>query len=522
MPPLYADETAQYHIANSISSNTESLAFNLRNSLISYTWLIGLNPLGVRLPSALYGSILIVISYFFGTAVSKGNNKISLITALLFSLVPWAFMISRIGHASIPVMLILILLHLCLYLKSKTIIGHVVSFFPLALASIYYPSMVIIIPIVSIPVLIGIFKLVSRKQKMLFIGLTTGVVIFSSILLASRYNLFSQKGRALQLAIWGDVNTTWQTDIYRALSWNSKPSLFSFYLPPEKLANKLVYNRIHANISTFTHNYLSFFSPDWLFLRGDPILRHSTSQVGALYLFLAPLLLYGAFVFFNTANKKTKQTFLIWILVSPIPAALTKDGAGYLLRAVTMLPFLTYFSALGIAESYHEVKKNLRIPYGILLVSLGLYSSYYFFFGYFHVYPVLSARSYEYGFKELSDFQVAYNNASMLIIWDGYYHNNDFRFWQKTPFYQYNSFIMKEIVVGESHVFQTYPNLFFVNPKSLDDIKKILIGNAIDFIVLPDRYFVNYPKNIEKVLTTHSTVIKYPDQTTAFTIYKLN
>lgn len=527
IPPLYADETSQYYIANSISTNIEGLIFNIRNSLISYTWFLGLTPLGVRLPAAVYGSILIVFSFFFGMACSKGNRPISLMMALLTALAPWSFMASRVGHASVPIMLIFSVLHLYLYFRAKKIIEYIVCLLPLAIAAIYYPSMVLIVPLVSIPVLADIFKLLVGKQKILFLGASALVILISGILLSSRYNLFNSSGRALDLAIWRDVNTPWETDKYRALSWNSQPTLFSFGLPPEQLANKLVYNRVVANLSTLAHNYFSFFSPDWLFFKGDAILRHSTGQVGALYPFLIPFMLYGAFAFFSGKSPpdnqqlitKNRTIFLIWLLASPIPAAITKDGAGYLLRAVTMLPFLTYFCALGLVESFNLIKKNWRIPYGVLVGLIGLYSAYYFFYGYFHVYPSLSARSYEYGFKELSDFQMAHGNASLLIVWDGYYHNNDFRFWQKTPFDQYNSFKVKEIVVGQSHFNQTFPNLYFVNPRSVVDIEEFVRQYRPDYLVLPDRYFVNYPVELDTQFGSPSAVILYPDKTPALQIF---
>lgn len=518
-PPLYADETSQYYIANSISTNIEGFVFNLRNSFISYTWFMGLNPIGARLPAAVYGSILVIFSFFFGMACSKGNRPISLLVALLIALTPWSFMISRIGHASVPIMLFFSLLHIVLYFRAKKIIDYLVCLLPLAVAAVYYPSMVLIIPLVSIPIFIDVFKLLVGKQKILCLGVAAVLFVTSGYLLSSRYHLFSSNGRALDLAIWRDVNTPYQTDKYRALSWNSEPSFFSFGLPPEQLANKLVYNRVMANTTTFTKNYLSFFSPDWLFLKGDTILRHSTGQVGAFYPFLIPFMLYGVFIFFSTASKKNKIIFLTWILASPIPAAITKDGAGYLLRAVTMLPFLAYFCALGIVESFNLIKKNWRIPYGVLVGLIGLYSAYYFFFGYFHVYPSLSARSYEYGFKELSDFQVANNNATMLVVWDGYYHNNDFRFWQTTPFDQYNAFKLREVVVGQSHFNQTFPNLYFVSPKSAKDVLEFIKQNPVSFVVLPDRYFVNYPVELGTKFGSPSAVILYPDKTPALQIF---
>lgn len=530
LPPLYSDETSGqlwywFQVHDRSITLFERVARIIMTSPFSLSWLFGYSTFVARLPSVINGSLLILAVYYFSSEVGKavrlpGRRATALLTGTLVALLPWSFMLSRM-YGNFAFLLILICIHISLLVSAESIKSLIISLVPLVLSTYYYPSMVIIAPLgVLIPIR-EIWQKLSREHRKTFsILMIIGITSLGSFL-NYRYKLLNIGSRGLDLAIWRDVNTPWQMDKYRALSWNSPPSVFSFGLPPEHLANKLVYNRVMANISTFAHNYFSFFSPDWLFFKGDSILRHSTGQVGTFYPFLIPFLLYGAFVFFVTADKKTKQIVLVWILASPISAAITKDGAGYLLRVVTILPFLTYFCALGIVESFALIKKNWRVPYGALVVLIGLYSAYYFFYGYFHVYPALSARSFEYGFKELSDFQVANNHAPMLVIWDGYYHNNDFRFWQNTPFEEYGSFKTKEQVIGDTHFHQTFTNLYFVNPKSAKDVSVFLKENKIGFIVLPDRYFVNYPVELDKEFATPSAVISYPDQTPALKIFEI-
>ncbi len=511
--PLYADEVGGHYqfLGQLIKTGNPYFGF------ISYTWLFSLTHLGARFGVALYSSLFVFAIYLLTKAIS-GKNNVSLLAAGLTAIVPWSFMIGRIGHSFVPVFVLTVILHLYFFLRSSTIKDYLISLFFLGWGLFLYPSMAVIAPFAALLVSVYLFRLLPQRRRLPILAVAALVITVCGMVVNNRFNIFSLSGRALDLAIWRDVNTPWEIDKYRALSWNSTPSIFSFGLPPEQLANKLVYNRAMANISTFTRNYLSFFSPDWLFLKGDPVLRHSTGQVGAFYPFLLPFMLYGALKFFQTEDKKRRLTFLLWILISPIPAAITKDGAGYLLRVVTMLPFLTYFCALGLADSFNLIHKRLKPYYFIFLSLIFIYSAYYFFYGYFHVYPALSARAYEYGFRELSDFQVSHQNKTMLVIWDGYYHNNDFRFWQKTPFDRYESFKIKQIVIGESTFWQTFPNLYFSSPKSAKEVGDFIKQYKPSFVVLPDRYFVKYPVEIENLLDP-AEQIKYPDQTTALTIY---
>ncbi len=523
---LYTDETnghywMSYQIVKPFSG-IQSLFLKAFNATFTSSWFLGLTPYSVRLNSAVFSSLIIVAIFVMVKNLSKSKNALiaALLTSFLIVVLPWSYMIGRIGHTQIPIIILLSLVHLNLFLKANNTREYLLSIIPLGLAFFYYQSMIVVGGLATILTAIYIYKSLNKKYR--FQGLSVLIISFIglSLLVDRQYHLLSSVSRGMDLAIWNDVNTPWEIDKYRALSWNSIPSILSFNLPPEQLANKLFLNRVTADLSIFTRNYLSFFSPDWLFLKGDAILRHSTGMVGAFYPFLIPFMIYGAFKFFQTAGKKARLTFLLWILASPIPAAITKDGAGYLLRVITLLPFLTYFCALGIVDSFSLISRKWRWSYAIVITMIGLYSTWSFFYGYFHVYPSLAARSFEYGFKELSDFQVSHQNSSMLIVWDGYYHNGDFRFWQRTPFDQYEAFKLKQIVIGESTFWQTFPNLYFSSPKSADDLRMFLKKNPVMYVVLPDRYFVKYPEEISLILSVEPVEqIRYPDQTTALTIF---
>ena len=237
-------------------------------------------------------------------------------------------------------------------------------------------------------------------------------------------------------------------------------------------------------------------------------------------MFLLPFMLYGAFVFFRDQTTRNKIIFATWILASPLPAAITKDGATYLLRVATLMPFLTYFCALGIVESFNLIKKNWRIPYGLLVTLIALYSSYYYFYGYFHVYPALSANSFEFGFKELADFQTK-NPGKMFIVWDDKYPYTHFCFWQNLPLTTCQpDNTNTRVFVNKSRVDLSLPTVFFSLPNSLADLELIINQYQPKFFVLPGKYqkeFSSYAQKYKSIKT-----IKNPDLTTAFEIYQLN
>ncbi|MGB9637631.1 MAG: hypothetical protein ACPLY7_02420, partial [Microgenomates group bacterium] len=319
--------------------------------------------------------------------------------------------------------------------------------------------------------------------------------------------------------IWRDVNVTANENLDRGLARLSSPSIFSLNHDPE-FVGRLFYNYPLAVTRVFLRNYLSFFSPDFMFLKGDPVLRHSSGRFGELYLLFLPFLIYGIFLMVTKGESKTKEMFLFWILAAPIPAAITKDGAGYLLRVVTMLPLLTYLSALGFVGSLGFFGKKIKIIYFLTVSLMFIFSVYNFLFNYFHVYPSFSARSFEYGFRQLADFQREKNNQALVVIWDGFYPHLHFRFWQKTDYKEYLNNKISTIIINESRFTKAFYNLYFSLPRKEDDLLFFLDQNAIDYLALPsgligkfDHYKLFKNKPIQ--------VIDYPDQTPAFYLYKI-
>jgi hypothetical protein len=527
MPELYSDEVGgQYWYSNWVHNNELAWPIQiLRGTITSPTslaWVFGFSPLIARLPAAINGSILIVVFYLFSFYLfGFDKNKkvaIGLVGALLVALAPWSFSVSRL-YGNIPFILILVLIHLILVIKSNRQLSKIISLVPLFFSAYYYPSMVILIPIITILVGWSIWKDITKDQKRIFVPVLSILFICFVFFAQSRFKIFDAKSRGLDLAIWRDTNVTADANLYRGIARQSEPTIFSFGQDPEKIANKLVFNYPISIISAFTKNYLSFFSPNFLFLKGDGILRHSTSMVGSFYTYLIPFMLYGAFVFFRDQTTKNKILFITWILASPIPAAITKDGATYLLRAVTLMPFLTYFCALGMVTTHEVIKSSfLKMVYVFALSAITLFSAYYYFYGYFHVYPALSANSFEYGFKELADFQAA-NPGKMLIIWDDKYPFTHFCFWQNLPYSVCDlSKIDTRVTVGDSRVDLPLPEVIFSLPKSQGDLDLIIKDFKPVFLVIPNKYielFPAYSKNYSV------NTINNPDKTIAFEIYEI-
>ncbi len=524
VPELYSDEVGHYYYLESIRNGSVGLIRRISYLFFTASWLVGLNPLGVRLASAIFGSLTIIVGFFFAKALAKKSQtnlylRVALTFSLLLAILPWNFAISRLGHTHIPIIVFTSLLHLYLYLSATKTLPKIISFIPFLIGSYYYPTLILMSPLILLIPAKQLFWDSQKNRKLIFLASIIFLGVTSSFLV-TKYKVFNTSSRGLDLAIWRDVNVTADSNLYRGLARSSVPSIFSFGKDPEQLSNKILYNYPLSIIFKFTENYLSFFSVDSLFLRGDPILRHSTSMTGNFYLFLLPFLIYGLYKFFSgKTDRQTKLLITLWLLASPIPAAITKDGAGYLLRSISLYPLLTYFCALGLVYSLEFFQNNFsKVIYFATISVIGTFSVFYYFFGYFHVYPSLAKDSFEYGFKALSDFQQN-NKSKLLIIWEDKYPYSQFCFWQKLPYSVCDpSKTDTREYLGETRVDLPSQSIFFSLPSTESDLKQVVKKYQPDYVALSTRFLENYPKfflNYQVIET-----IKNPDDTVSFFIYQ--
>ncbi len=524
-PPLYVDEVSSKYLALPwylSSPNLTDAFFNILYSPFNLVWLFGFNPLGVRLPSVIFGSISAFFIYLFVKEIplNLSRNRSTLVAIVTFGLVailPWHFMISRLGFSAISILLILQSLHFYFYFKAKSTKGYLISILFLLLGIFCYPSLIIIAPFI----IAWIIFLILKKFKISKVA-AIGIILISAILISGffflRYGGFASHNRGLDLVIWNDVNTTSDFNFYRGYARLSEPSVFSLTIPPEDLLSKIYFNKYTSVFHVFIKNYLSFFSGDFLFLKGDPILRHSTGTTGTFYPILFPFMIYGAYYFFKNSNKKLSVFILLWVILSPVPAAISKDGSQYLLRVLTVMPILSYFAGLGLVNSLNFFSQFKKLY--VFFISLTLFlSAFYFFFNYYHVYPFFGGRSYEYGFKEVSDFQLENNLSPLLVIWDGYYPHYYFRFWQAERINKYKLSPISEVVINNDKYFIAGDNLYFSYPKSENDLYQIMNAVSVSYVAIPIDYL---NKNSEFKLFKQKPlkVINYPSQDPAFYIFK--
>jgi 4-amino-4-deoxy-L-arabinose transferase-like glycosyltransferase len=286
---------------------------------------LGLSDLSIRFASVIFGTLGILLTYLLTKEISK-NNKLALFSALLVCIEPWTFFLSRGGFEA-NVSWVLTLGGILAFLKSlKNPRYLVLSSILLGLSVWTYNSARIFIP--TLIILIAVIyrqeiAVQARKSSKLF---CLSIAIFVIFLAPMFYQLLHTEGSAryTNVAILdeGAINTI-----------NS--SRGSSNLPP--VAAHLMYNKVTYFSVEFIKNWLSHFSPNFLFLNGGSQYQFNVPNMGLLY--MPDLLFISVGLFYLAKNRKDKTSKLLigWLLLAPVASALTRESP-HTLRASTLLP----------------------------------------------------------------------------------------------------------------------------------------------------------------------------------------
>ncbi|MCX6816757.1 MAG: glycosyltransferase family 39 protein [Candidatus Beckwithbacteria bacterium] len=320
----------------------------------------GLNTFAVRFPSALFGTLTVLLVYFL-----VKDRRVGLLVALLLAVSPWHLQFSRAGFEA-NLGLFLVVLGVWLLLKNKILAGAIS--FAACLYSYHADR-------IFVPLLLIVLFFIFRQKKVFFTGV---LVILLALPLAVKLNSPQIRQRFNETSAFSTLEPIIKSNQLIAADGGG-------------LLPRIIHHRYWQYGRIFLTNYFSHFNFNYLFISGDANPRHSIQTVGGLYLIQLPFLLYG--VLLSLKKRTTEDLVLLsWLFLAPVPAALTL-AAPHALRSLALLVPLTIFTARGLINS-----RKLLI-YGailILILETGRYLK-----AYYQIYPRQWAGEWQYGYQEM-------------------------------------------------------------------------------------------------------------------------
>jgi 4-amino-4-deoxy-L-arabinose transferase-like glycosyltransferase len=347
-------------------------------SAIPFVKMFGLNEFATRLPSVLYGLIIIIIMYFIGKEISSNKSRsFGLLTAFITATMPWLIHYNRTGF-EFTIYAAFFTATVLLLLKTIHKKNFIIPAFIVAALTIYtyQPARLLI------PLLILGFLFINRKEYLLYwkntvVGLLS-FFIFSIPLILSFLN-------------------------GQGFARFNMVSVFSAKIPFIQIVLRII------------QNYFIQLSPNY-FIVGEPtfITRHFVGGLTPLLLTTLPFLLIGLIhTLLTIKNKKSSQMLLFWLLIYPIAGAVTAD-APFTSRSIIGAPLFAILIGLGVTVTILRLKRFMHtyiiLASFIILVMLLNLASFAKF--YFIQYPLYSSDfwGWQYGPKEIIQYFVTNEN----------------------------------------------------------------------------------------------------------------
>jgi 4-amino-4-deoxy-L-arabinose transferase-like glycosyltransferase len=369
--------------------------------------IFGLNEFGVRITPVVYGTLTVLLLYFLAKEMFD-NEAVALTSSFFLAISPWHIQLTRASFES-AFSVFWVVLGTWLFVrgfKNKnywpwSIIPFVISIYTYNSARVFTPLFLFTLFIIY------------RKEILMNIRIfVVGLIIFtiSMIPLVNFFVSGDATARLRLVSITNDPGFVLRVNEARGNTHLPAP------IPT------LIHNKVTHYIYVFVGNYLSHFTPDFLFIHGAGHKQQHVQNIGEMYAIQAPFIILGLTYLFR---KKSKWRWLIisWLLLTFVPVSVTVDSIPNALR--TLLAVIPYqlLTAFGFVEICQIFSKRKLIKLSIIIFSvLALVISFKSYINnYYNIYPKLYSRDWQYGYKQVVGYIKEHYSEYDLIVFSRSY-----------------------------------------------------------------------------------------------------
>jgi len=345
---------------------------------IPFVAIFGLNELSVRLPSIIAGSLLPLLFFLLIKKIFPKNDKFALIAALLLALNPWNIHFSR-GAWETNLLLFELVLAALLFLNKRFLLSAIL----MGLGLYTYQAAKLLVPLISPLLIIQTRKFPKSYFVTLFI-----------------------------LAIPAIYGLVYSSDSNRLKVMN----LYAYKRPVNEVqqiineSNPLDYRLFYSHPIFFFRNFLTryfnYFSPRFLIFESDwQTARHSAPYIGVI---LFPTFFFSIWGFsLSLKNWRRHRFFLLWLIFSPIPAALSLDIIQPVRNFALSLPII-YFAALSLSQLNKTHLKYIFLVY--------LFSFIYYLELYSYHLTKIKPEQWLVGYKEAVEYVLKHGQTRQIVF----------------------------------------------------------------------------------------------------------
>ncbi len=321
--------------------------------------IFGLNIFSVRLPAAIIGIIVVAVVYFLADELF-GDEVIALWAALFMAISPWSIQISRTAFEG-GIGILTFSLGLLFFLKSQKgqiIRNWVLSVIFFGLTFYTYHSWRVFTAMFIVGLVVLFRNKINFKKAIL------PIIVFIIFAFPMLFSLNTVLTRSSDVGIFSSQH----------MGGYLHDKIGS---PLPSTLERILNNKIYFTGNEFISNYLSYFSPIFLFTGN----RSDGTYLNFPYfplLYPIELLFWLAAIYLLVKGQiKNRSVLILWFSLAIIPASLAV-GAMNANRTPTLLPLTALISAIG-ANYLIGVIKRVRVIWGIAIgISIVMFLHFYF------------------------------------------------------------------------------------------------------------------------------------------------
>lgn len=365
--------------------------------------LFGLTPFAIRFPNALFSILTIIFTYLLALTLFK-DKKIALLSIFLMAVSPWFLPMSRIAlEANLIIFFITSATYFLLKAQEKNNIFHLLLSIILFSISLFtYHSAKVFLPLYFI-VLFFYSNLYKNKKF-------SSIFIISIIFLLIGQYLVNQQ---IKTSRTGDIAIFNPTDNWAGVSDNQYEITKNGLPYP---ITKIFYNKLTYTFDIFTHNYLSYFSPQFLISSGAGENTYGMIS-GYGVLGLIPGIGFFFYLFYLLKNFSKRNSNLIFLLITvaivPLAASIAK-GQYSANRVSLMMPFVQIIASAGIVFLIKSIPKKIKKVSTIFITLTLMYFTFSFLQRYFFQANQILSKDMLYGHQQANQYLQQFPNKQII------------------------------------------------------------------------------------------------------------
>lgn len=353
--------------------------------------LFGLNEFSTRLPSALFGTLTVILTYYLVKRIfynCEHNEQYALLGSFFLAVSPWHINLSRAAfEANVATFFIVagVLAFLISVQTNKLFI--LISALCFAVTVNIFNTPRVVSPLIVLLLVAAFWKKLFTFKKEVIIAFFLGLLV-----VLPNVNFFLSQEASLRFK---EVNIFSDLDIIKNINKQTQND-------GNTLFTKIIHNRRLVFGVEYLKHYLDHFNPRFLFINGDKNPRFSTQDVGQMYVVDSLFLILGLGFLIK---KKEGLWWIIpsWLLLGIIPAAAARETP-HALRIESSLPMFQVLAAYGAINSILWIKRAVslvafRAAFTGVTILLVI-DFFVYIHGYYTYYSYQYATEWQYGYKE--------------------------------------------------------------------------------------------------------------------------